>query len=142
MQDERSKENFGSFVLHLPFNMFLLVLLLLNSSSKRYYLQVIFKAATKLSLMYSQCVIIILFNTDFYRSAFYNYSFKKLVFGLYVFYVFCLFLFELDLVFAGFLHDICVIIIYISTKKRSLILFSPMSFSVKLPVLTLLFNYL
>ena len=56
-------------------------------------------------------VIIILFNTDSYNSAFSTYSFKRLVSFLSVFCFFCLFCFKFDAIFIDFLY-IFVIIVY------------------------------
>ena len=66
--------------------------------------------------MHSSRVVIVLFNTDLYKSAFSIYSFRKLVFRLSVFYHVCLFYFEFDVIFVNLVCNICVIIFYIGTK--------------------------
>ena len=57
-----------------------------------------FKGATKFYFMHSLCVVIILFNTDWYKSVFSNCSLKK------CFFLFC---FEFDAIFWDFLYNIC-----------------------------------
>ena len=49
-------------------------------------------------IMHYSCVVIILFNTDLYKSAFPTYSFKNLVFDLSVFCIFCLLCFEFGVI--------------------------------------------
>ena len=56
-----------------------------------------------------------------------NYFLKKLVFCLSVFRVLCLFCLEFDVIFADFLYNICVNIVYIGTKC-SVVLISPRFF--------------
>ena len=81
--------------------------------SKRSINGLAFREATKLHFMHFSCMVIILFNTDLRKSAFTIYSFKKVVFRLFVFYVFCLFYFEFYIIFGDILINICGIIIYI-----------------------------
>ena len=66
--------------------------------------------------MYCSCVVIILFNTDFF---FFIYSFIKLVSRLFVFCVFFLLCFEFNMVFI----DFCVIIVY-KGNNYSVVLFT------------------
>ena len=92
--------------------------------SKRSRNRLASREGTKLHFMHSSCMVIIFFNTDLRKSAFTIYSFKKLVFRLFVFCFLsilfrircCLFYFELYIIFADFLINICAIIIYIGTK--------------------------
>ena len=49
-------------------------------------------------IMHYSLVVIILFNTDLYKSAFPTYSFKNLVFDLSVFCIFCLLCFEFGVI--------------------------------------------
>ena len=84
--------------------------------------------ATKLNFIHSSCVVITLLSTDLCKSAFSTYSFNKLVFRLSeCSEFFCLFCFELNVIFLGFIYDVCVIIIYIGTTC-SVILLSPRNF--------------
>ena len=68
--------------------------------SKRSRNRLASREGTKLHFMHSSCMVIIFFNTDLRKSAFTIYSFKKLVFRLFVFYVFCLFCFEFDVAYS------------------------------------------
>ena len=68
--------------------------------SKRSRNRLASREGTKLHFMHSSCMVIIFFNTDLRKSAFTIYSFKKLVFRLFVFYVFCLFYFEFDVTYS------------------------------------------
>ena len=68
--------------------------------SKRSRNRLASREGTKLHFMHSSCMVIIFFNTDLRKSAFTIYSFKKLVFRLFVFNVFCLFYFEFDVAYS------------------------------------------
>ena len=57
------------------------------------------KGAAKLYFMYYSCVVIILLNTELYKSAFPIYSFKNLILRLSVFCIIRLYCFELDVIF-------------------------------------------
>ena len=75
-------------------------------------------------------------NTDLYKSAFFTYSFKRVVlcqsvFCVFVYSVFC---FEFVAIFIDFLYDICVIVACIGTTC-SANLFSSRIFYIKLLVL-------
>ena len=85
--------------------------------------------------MHSARVIIILFNTDLYRSAFSTYSLKKLFSRISVFIVFCLYYLQLNVIFEEFSEKFCVIYIFYRYQWFS-ILFSPSSLLIKLLVLT------
>ena len=77
----------------------------------------LFKGAMKLYFTHYLCAVIILLNTILDRSAFSTYSFEKLVFRLSVISVF-----SAHSLFWFYLHNIYVIIVYISVRN-SLILF-------------------
>ena len=63
---------------------------------------VVLKGATELYFTHYSCVVIILFNSGLYKSAFFTDSFGKLVF-LCTFCVFYLFCVELDAIFINFI---------------------------------------
>ena len=86
--------------------------------------------------MHSAWVVLIFFNTDFYRSVFSTYFLKKLFFRLSALYVFCPYDLEFNVIFEDFIENICVVIFYIGAKC-SAILFSPKNLKIKLLVLTL-----
>ena len=80
----------------------------------------VFKGATNLNFMRYLCVVIILFNTDLYESAFPSYSFKNLALRFSVFCIFCLFYFELDVI-----YNICLMKVGLSPSKKT-VLFASM----------------
>ena len=90
--------------------------ILMNKLQYRVYVH-IFKGAMKLYFTHYLCAVIILLNTILDRSAFSTYSFEKLVFRLSVISVF-----SAHSLFWFYLHNIYVIIVYISVRN-SLILF-------------------
>ena len=90
--------------------------ILMNKLQYRVYVH-IFKGAMKLYFTHYLCAVIILLNTVLDRSAFSTYSFEKLVFRLSVISVF-----SAHSLFWFYLHNIYVIIVYISVRN-SLILF-------------------
>ena len=78
----------------------------------------VFKGATKLYFTRYSWLVIILFNTGLDKSAFFTYSFGKLVFRLRAFSVF-----SASSVFRFHLNNIYITIVYISVRN-SVILFS------------------
>ena len=73
----------------------------------------LFKGAMKLYFTHYLCAVIILLNTILDRSAFSTYSFEKLVFRLSVISVF-----SARSLFRFYLHNIYVIIVYVSVRTR------------------------
>ena len=68
-----------------------------------------FKGATKLYFKHYSCVVIILFNTGLYNSAFFTYSFGKLVFWISALFVF--FVCKLYKLYKP--YNVCIIIVCI-----------------------------
>ena len=86
--------------------------ILMNKLQYRVYAH-LFKGAMKLYFTHYLCAVIILLNTILDRSAFSTYSFEKLVFRLSVISVF-----SARSLFWFYLHNIYVIIVYVSVRTR------------------------
>ena len=89
-----------------------------NAAVKWYVISSV-KGATKLYFTHYSCVVIILFNTGLYKSAFSISSFGKLVFCLSAPFVLCLIWYNLDKV-----CNICLVIVNILGVRYSVFLFS------------------